>query len=58
MRSNRRHETRTSHGDEAELFAEHHAELERRVASAVSAPRAVIEDACATAWVQLFAHAC
>lgn len=40
-------------GDEAVLFTEHHERLERAVASAVTAPRQVIEDACAFAWLQL-----
>ena len=40
-------------GDEAALFTEHHERLERAVASAVTAPHQVIEDACAFAWLQL-----
>ncbi len=40
-------------GDEAVLFAEHHDRLVRSVRRAVNAPDALIEDACATAWVQL-----
>jgi len=40
-------------GDEGELFARHHAALLRAVRSAVRAPEAVIEDACATAWAIL-----
>jgi len=40
-------------GDEGELFACHHAALLRAVRSAVRAPEALIEDACATAWAIL-----
>jgi RNA polymerase sigma factor (sigma-70 family) len=40
-------------GDEGELFARHHAALLRAVGSAVRAPEALIEDACATAWAIL-----
>jgi len=40
-------------GDEADLFAEHHDGLLRSVKRAVSAPEALIEDACQFAWTQL-----
>jgi DNA-directed RNA polymerase specialized sigma24 family protein len=40
-------------GDEAQLFAVHHAALLRAVRRAVRAPAAVIEDACASAWMIL-----
>jgi len=40
-------------GDEAELYLLHHERLVCSVARAVSAPRALIEDACQTAWVIL-----
>jgi RNA polymerase sigma factor (sigma-70 family) len=40
-------------GDEAELYLLHHDRLVRSVARAVRAPRALIEDACQTAWVIL-----
>jgi hypothetical protein len=41
----------TLRGDEAALFTRYHARLERHVTAAVAAPAAVIEDACATAWL-------
>lgn len=47
------HEDARLRGDEAELFSQHHERLERTVASAVTAPHQVIEDACAFAWLQL-----
>ena len=40
-------------GDEAELYLLHHERLVRSVARVVSAPRALIEDACQTAWLIL-----
>jgi RNA polymerase sigma factor (sigma-70 family) len=40
-------------GDEAELFARHHATLYGRVARWVRTSAANVNDACATAWVQL-----
>jgi DNA-directed RNA polymerase specialized sigma24 family protein len=40
-------------GDEGELFARHHAALVRAVRTAVRAPEALIEDACASAWAIL-----
>lgn len=39
-------------GDEAQVFATHQVKLERAVRFAVHAPEAVIEDACAHAWLQ------
>ncbi len=44
---------RRARGDEGQLFREHHESLVRSVRRAVNAPDALIEDACATAWVQL-----
>jgi DNA-directed RNA polymerase specialized sigma24 family protein len=41
------------HGDEDDLYRRHHRELHRAVASAVSAPRELIEDACQAAWAAL-----
>ena len=43
----------TLHGDEEVLYRRHHVALRRAVARAVQAPDAVIEDACAFAWLQL-----
>jgi DNA-directed RNA polymerase specialized sigma24 family protein len=40
-------------GDEADLYLRHHRALVRSVGCAVSAPRALIEDACQTAWLIL-----
>ena len=40
-------------GDEDDLYRRHHRELHRAVASAVSAPRELIEDACQAAWAAL-----
>lgn len=40
----------------AALYTEHHATLERHIADRVNAPRALIEDACQTAWTQLAAR--
>jgi len=40
----------------AALYTEHHATLERHIAHRVNAPRALIEDACQTAWTQLAAR--
>jgi RNA polymerase sigma factor (sigma-70 family) len=40
-------------GDEGALFARHNEALRRAVARRVRAPEAVIEDACAFAWLQL-----
>lgn len=34
----------------AELYRQHHCDLERAVAGAVNAPREVVEDACQSAW--------
>lgn len=50
------HATRTPQrlrGDEDELFARHHPGLLRAVRSAVRAPDALVEDACASAWTIL-----
>jgi DNA-directed RNA polymerase specialized sigma24 family protein len=44
---------RALRGDEDELYRRHHRELERIVAGVVRAPRALIEDACQTAWATL-----
>jgi DNA-directed RNA polymerase specialized sigma24 family protein len=41
------------HGDEEELYRQHHRELQRAVAHVVRAPRELIEDACQTAWAIL-----
>lgn len=38
-------------GDEAEFYRLHHDKLVRAVARSVNAPRALIEDACQSAWV-------
>ena len=43
----------TLRGDEDVLYRRHHVALRRAVARAVQAPEAVIEDACAFAWLQL-----
>ena len=43
----------TARGDEEALFRRYHDRLLRAVASAVHAPSAVIDDACAFAWLQL-----
>jgi RNA polymerase sigma factor (sigma-70 family) len=40
-------------GDEADLYLLHHEHLVRSVARTVGAPRALIEDACQTAWLIL-----
>ena len=40
-------------GDEAQLYRDHHAELERAVRRAVHGPDACVEDACSFAWLQL-----
>ena len=40
-------------GDEAQLYREHHADLERCVRRAVNGPQACIQDACSFAWLQL-----
>ncbi len=40
-------------GDEGELFAHHHVQLERAVSRIVPVRRCVIEDACAFAWLHL-----
>ena len=40
----------------AALYTEHHAALERHIADRVNAPRALIEDACQTAWNLLVAR--
>jgi DNA-directed RNA polymerase specialized sigma24 family protein len=40
-------------GDEAQLYREHHAALQRSVGRAVNAPPACIDDACSFAWLQL-----
>ena len=41
------------HGDESELYAEHHDRLIRTVQKRVSTSPANIEDACSYAWFQL-----
>lgn len=41
------------HGDVAEFYRRHHERLVRAVARSVSAPEALIEDACQTAWAIL-----
>lgn len=48
-----RHRRVALRGDEAQLFAQHHARLLRAVRGAVRAPEAVVEDACANAWAIL-----
>src|SRR3954470_4315301 len=40
-------------GDEADLYLLHHERLVRAVARVVSAPAALVEDACQTAWLIL-----
>jgi len=40
----------------AALYTEHHATLQRHIAHRVNAPRALIEDACQTAWTKLAAR--
>jgi DNA-directed RNA polymerase specialized sigma24 family protein len=40
-------------GDEADLYRQHHRDLERTVARVVNAPGELIEDACQTAWAIL-----
>ncbi len=40
----------------AALYTEHHATLQRHIAHRVNAPRALIEDACQTAWTRLAAR--
>jgi DNA-directed RNA polymerase specialized sigma24 family protein len=40
-------------GDEAQLYRDHHADLERSVRRAVNGPTACVEDACSFAWLQL-----
>ena len=47
---------RALRGDEDDLFRRHHRELELSVACVVRAPRALIEDACQTAWTLLLLH--
>jgi DNA-directed RNA polymerase specialized sigma24 family protein len=43
-------------GDELDLYAEFHFELVRKVQNRVSTSRENVDDACAFAWVQFFAH--
>lgn len=43
-------------GDELDLYAEFHFELLRKVQSRVNTSRENVDDACAFAWVQFFAH--
>jgi DNA-directed RNA polymerase specialized sigma24 family protein len=45
--------TSVGRGDEAELYLLHHDRLVRAVARTVSAPAALVEDACQTAWLIL-----
>lgn len=45
--------SRPPQGDEDALYRRHHDELLRAVAHVVRAPRALIEDACQTAWLKL-----
>lgn len=44
---------RLLHGDEADVFREHELALRRAVRRAVDGPDAVVDDACAFAWLQL-----
>jgi DNA-directed RNA polymerase specialized sigma24 family protein len=46
-------EPRRPRGDEAELYRQHHRDLQRAVAHVVRAPPELIEDACQTAWTAL-----
>lgn len=43
-------------GDEGELFAAHHAQLERAVARSLPVRHCVVEEACSFAWLQLCIH--
>lgn len=43
---------RLLHGDEADVFREHELALRRGVRRAVAGPDAVVDDACAFAWLQ------
>jgi RNA polymerase sigma factor (sigma-70 family) len=53
MAENRTHGSRPGcRGDEGELFARYAEQLHRIVRRAVTAPREVIEDACAYAWAE------
>lgn len=53
---NRPHAPHPAHhrqrGDEADLYRQHHAGLQRAIAGAVNASPALIEDACQTAWTK------
>jgi DNA-directed RNA polymerase specialized sigma24 family protein len=40
-------------GDEAQLYREHHADLEHSVRRVVNGPQACTQDACSFAWLQL-----
>ncbi|UUY05140.1 sigma-70 family RNA polymerase sigma factor [Svornostia abyssi] len=42
-----------AHGDEEDLFRQHHAELSRAVRQVVNASPELIEDACQMAWITL-----
>ena len=42
-----------THGDEADLFAAHHARLVRQLVSLLGGEHDIAEEACTLAWVQL-----
>ncbi len=50
------HPTRSRREQISDLYASHHAQLERLVARRASSDRQTIEDACSFAWMQLLTH--